>query len=100
MIIKKLISFLLFTIFTTIYSERHWDHHIRDFLSGYFGVILGKSFKLENDCMNGNFDKLLDNLDEAFLEENIPEIMTSISEIYDLETTKCPLNEGKNIFNH
>jgi hypothetical protein len=64
----------------------------RDFWKAYFGIIKGKDFVLDVDCMGGKFDDLWDELKIDLISSNWPMILLTLEKIYILEKEKCPFD--------
>jgi hypothetical protein len=86
---KTLILLLLVFSYTDATST-----DTREFLSAYFGVIHGKEWKLNEDCLGGEFEKDLKELYNSMIKLNIHKIVKNIEKIIELESEKCPFEEG------
>lgn len=69
----------------------------RDFWSAYFGVIKGKEFIMDVDCLGGKYDEYFTDLQTALLSMDFVKILFDLDMILNLEVEKCPLAEYNRI---
>jgi hypothetical protein len=94
----KAIIVLTLCLLNTVLNQKPWVHNTRDFLKSYLGVIKGKEFVLDNDCFNGKFDEMFEVALNYIRTLNVVKFVKTIEEMINLEKTKCPLGEVKEIF--
>jgi len=89
---------LLFIIISYANYIHASTNRTREFLTAYFGVINGKDWKLNDDCLGGEFDIYLDNMHEAISKGNPSQAVLYLDKIVSLELATCPLDQSSLIF--
>jgi hypothetical protein len=80
-------------LFTSIIAiSTCWKLNFREFLGSYLKTIESKEFILDKDCLSGDFDKLLTDIDSAIHSLQIYHTIELLRELYALELQKCPID--------
>ena len=74
-----------------------WAKNTREYWSAYFGVIKGRDFHLDQDCLSGKFNELFDELNRAILTMDVVQVIYNIEKMIELEKTTCPLGDSTRI---
>jgi hypothetical protein len=89
----KYILVILAIFTTTISCHREWNINYKDFWGSYLQIFKGDDFKMDYDCLDGQFANMLDNLDEAILKQDVAKVFYNVYNIFVLEKEKCPITE-------
>ena len=93
------ILFLCFVLFTVCKSSEGVSKSARDFWKAYFGIIKGKDYKFNEDCLSGRFDMFYNELINDIAHGHITNIIPDIEKLINLEYESCPLHEFMTIQN-
>jgi hypothetical protein len=92
-----LLILILFTTTTNICCHREWNTDYKEFWSSYLQIFKGDDYKMDYDCLDGQFNNMLDNLDEAILKQDMAKVIYTVYNIFVLEKRKCPITETDEI---
>lgn len=65
----------------------------REFLKGFLGTIRGKDFHLDDSCLAGEFNEMLEKTLISFIERKYDQVLQFLYELLKLEKDKCPTLE-------
>jgi len=94
---RKIFVLCMFIFLVQSNCANDWGKDTRDFWSAYFGVIKGREFHLNEDCLSGKFNDLFDDLNRAILTMDVVQVIYNIEKMIELEKTTCPLGDSTTI---
>ena len=92
-----LYAFLILLSIFNFTSENRVTNSSRDFFSSYLQTFKGKDWRMDINCLSGEFDELTKELLTDFENKNWIKFAMTLSSVIKLEKESCPIEDIEGI---